>query len=694
MLLCGKNAAFFTLNPYICSIINKRNCMKEITTTAAAADMQRVKRLYLKKLNHLTKMACVAPRFSAFRDALREDILARTTKRNKKDADRLLNLLDYDGQRITELSTGKEIKIDTIKQLWLFLRSDAKCCANFDFLTDVYNLLCLFYRPQDSEPLSLKQLNMFINKWPTGICKVVSKEQEANKKRIIEVLIHKIENRTAVHSPYRFDKKVSWAKKYIQVRHWWTDYRFQLSMAARTPEEINAYLGHSLSEKVLNTLAKARQKKMPFFATPYYLSLLDVNHIYDDAAIRSYVIYSDELVDTFGDIRAWEREDIVEDGKPNAAGWLLPDGNNIHRRYPDVAILIPDSIGRACGGLCASCQRMYDFQSGRLNFNFDALKPKEQWGQKLQRLMQYFENDSQLRDILITGGDALMSRNQTLKTILEAVYDMAKRKREANIQRKDGYKYAELQRVRLGSRLPVYLPMRITNELTDILADFKKKAAEIGVEQFYIQTHFQSPLELTTDSLHAIKLLQEAGWTVTNQMVFTAAASRRGHAAGLRKALTEAGVVPYYTFTVKGFNENYAVYAPNARSMQEANEEKRLTGGSDRNVLNLPGIGKSMTFCTVGIMPDGRRILKFEHDHSRKHSPIIEKMGDVFIAENKSINAYLNQLKGMGEPIGNYSSIWGYTEGVTEPRNPLYEYPLSSLSITREITNSSFASGF
>lgn len=98
------------------------------------------------------------------------------------------------------------------------------------------------------------------------------------------------------------------------------------------------------------------------------------------------------------------KEDVVEAGKPNAAGWLVPDGHNIHRRYPEVAILIPDSMGRACGGLCASCQRMYDFQSERLNFNFEELKPKESWDKRLRKLMEYFENDTQLRDILITGG--------------------------------------------------------------------------------------------------------------------------------------------------------------------------------------------------------------------------------------------------------------------------------------------------
>ena len=77
--------------------------------------------------------------------------------------------------------------------------------------------------------------------------------------------------------------------------------------------------------------------------------------------------------------------------------------------------------------------------------------------------MHYFEEDAQLRDILITGGDDLMSQNATLRKILEAVYKMAVRKRKANEERPEGKKYAELQRVRLGSRLLAYLPLRITD---------------------------------------------------------------------------------------------------------------------------------------------------------------------------------------------------------------------------------------
>ena len=152
---------------------------------------------------------------------------------------------------------------------------------------------------------------------------------------------------------------------------------FHLAMAVKNPTELNRMLGNSLSEETLQLYHKARKKGMPVFITPYYLSLLNpTGKGYDDEAIRSYILYSSQLVETYGNIHAWEKEDAVEDGKPNAAGWLLPDGHNIHRRYPDVAILIPDSMGRACGGLCASCQRMYDFQSERLNFNFEELSRK------------------------------------------------------------------------------------------------------------------------------------------------------------------------------------------------------------------------------------------------------------------------------------------------------------------------------
>ena len=655
-------------------------------------------------------------------------------------------LLHYDGLNVHELSMGQDMPVQTIRLLYQFLTG---MLENVEMPTDLFIEIFQMFKRLKGEEVSIPSPQRIKNRsdrWATGLDEEVQEIRAENKERMLHLLIQKIENRKSKPSVrFHFEEGMSYEEKYQLVSEWWNDFRFHLTMAIKSPIELNRFLGNSLSPETMYLLYKARKKGMPFFATPYYLSLLNVSgEGYNDEAIRSYIIYSPRLVETYGNIHAWEKEDIIEAGKPNAAGWMIP-GHNIHRRYPEVAILIPDTIGRACGGLCASCQRMYDFQSERLNFEFESLKPKESWEHKLRRLMTYFEEDTQLRDILITGGDALMSQNKTLRTILEAVYRMAVRKQKANQERPDGEKYAELQRVRLGSRLLAYLPMRINDELIDILREFKEKASAIGVKQFIIQTHFQTPLEVTPEAKEAIRKIISSGWIITNQLVYTVAASRRGHTTRLRQVLNSLGVVCYYTFSVKGFNENYAVFTPNSRSMQEQMEEKiygQMTPeqakelyklleiktetnkdikngneksqatikkepkegtaalirhfmkkhhlpflATDRNVLNLPAIGKSMTFQLVGLTEDGKRILRFEHDGTRRHSPIIGKMGEIYIVENKSLAAYLRQLGKLGEDPEEYASIWSYTKGETEPRFSLYEYPDFPFHTTERMSN-------
>jgi lysine 2,3-aminomutase len=299
---------------------------------------------------------------------------------------------------------------------------------------------------------------------------------------------------------------------------------------------------------------------------------------------------------------------------------------------------------------------------------------------------------------------------------------MALQKIEDNTSRAAGKKYAEMVRVRLGTRLPVYLPQRVTPQLVRILKDFREKAMKIGIQQFVIQTHFISALEITPEARSAVRGLLSAGWMVTNQEVFTAAASRRGHSAKLRKVLNDIGILPYYNFQVKGHGENRHNFTPIARSVQEQNEEKtlgkvpgallpeikKLTGhpenmvdhinhlrqrhglpflATDRNVMNIPGVGKSLTFRVVGLTNDGRRILEFVHDHTRNHSPIIERMEKVTIIESKSIARYLKQLERLGENPAEYHAIYGYSIGETEERMPIYEYPEYGFRITDELTN-------
>ncbi len=678
--------------------------------------------LFEREFPNVIQGARVSQNWKEFEQFLKGYIrLALTEHFTSSSIKRFFRMFMNETRYIRDFSTGERIRYEPIKWLWQALRREGND-IHPDFLLDWYYLFKKYQSDETVLP-DWAQCEQWRERWKTGMDENVVLERRENQERICGLLIGKIEKRGKLNTRYRFEEGVSLVKKRELINEWWGDYKFHLALAIRDPDELNMFMGNTLSRELMELLYRAKQKGIPFFVTPYYLSLLSIRPDgYDDSTIRSYVIYSKELVENFGQIRAWEKEDVVEPGKPNAAGWLLPNATNIHRRYPEVAIFIPDSMGRACGGLCSLCQRMYDFQKGHLNFNLDRLKPTDGWEVKMERLMMYYEYDSQLRDILITGGDALMSQNQTLEKILDAVFRMAVRKRELNKRRGKGEKYAEIQRVRLGSRLLAYLPSRINDGLIEVLKKFREKAEQVGIQQLFIQTHFESPLEVTEEVSHATRRLLGAGWIITNQAVFTVAASRRGHTARLREVLNRVGILTYYTFSVKGFEENYALFAPNSRSVQEMVEEKvygSVSAGleeevlrlverperlsvelsdlldkygqsflaTDRNVMNLPGIGKSMTYKTVGLTKEGKRILRFSLDAGRRHSPQVDHEGEIYIVESKSIAAYLRQLQALGERVEDYGSLWDYSEGHTESRFALFEYPEPRIEITGDFTN-------
>ncbi len=639
---------------------------------------------------------------------------------------RILDYIDNAGIEYPDLNLRGEIAYSNpFRLLWLAVNRGTGG-AKPGFFIDMIQLFRQLRGDVVQNIPSLEQVTEWMDRYPDGLDPRIIQLRKENRDRILNLLIDKLESGELQSNKYTFEKEMSREEKMQKALGWWENEKFHLHFAIREPQLLNEMLNNSLDPDTLKILKEAKEAGIPFFVNLYYLSLLHVRVPYfavgADLAIRYYVLYSKQLVEEFGHIVAWEKEDVVKPGEPNAAGWLLPCMDNIHRRYPEVAILIPDSMGRACGGLCSSCQRMYNFQAGRLNFDLEKLKPTASWSEKLKDLMKYFEEDSQLRDILITGGDAFMSSNRTIENILNEILKMAIRKKKANEKRAENEKYAEIVRIRFGTRLLAYLPQRINDELIKILREFRQKAQEAGIQQFIIQTHFQSAMEITPESKVAVEKLISAGWIVVNQLVFTTAASRRGHSVKLRKILNDIGVLSYYTFTVKGYMENNSSFTPNARIVQEELEEK-MTGkipkkyfntitqmhdkpedmqehinkirlnanipflSTDRNVLNMPGVGKSMTFRVVGVTRYGRRILEFEHDSTRPHSPIIEKMGKVVIIESKSIHEYLSQIEELGENKKEYTGIYGYSMGQTEERFPIFEYPEYVYGLTDEYTN-------
>ncbi len=639
---------------------------------------------------------------------------------------RILDYVENAGREFADLNLrGKKAVSNPIKLIWLGTNY-GNGGAKPDFYEDMIMLFRQFrgeISPKKPSPGKVKE---WMNRFVSGLDTRIVRLYEENRERIINKIITWIEIEKVSDKRYKFEDDLSHEQKFLKVLEWWDDWKFHLRFAVRNPDDLNELLGYSLDPDIIKILKDAEKKGIPFFVNPYYLALIQVRAPYfaigSDLPIRDYVLYSKQLIEEFGHIVAWEKEDKVEEGKPNAAGWILPGDRNVHRRYPEVAILIPDSVGRACGGLCSSCQRMYDFQRGHLNFDLEKLKPVIKWKDKQRIFMEYFRYDSQLRDILITGGDSLMSSDKFLKELFEAVYKMALNKIADNKKRKNGEKYAEILRVRLGTRLPAYLPQRITPELCEILSGFREKAKKIGIKQFIIQTHFESPLEITKETERAIKMILGSGWTVTNQHVYITSSSRRGHNAKLRKTLNDIGILCYYSFSVKGYMENYHNFTPIARSVQEQREEKYIGKidkasqlkvmnfpqksrkikenieeirkqkkipflASDRSVLNLPGVGKSLNFRVIGITRYGRRILEFDHDRTRSHSPVVDEMEKVVIIESKTISAYLRQLIDMGENIEEYEDLYCYSIGNTEARMKIFEYPEYEFEISDKFTN-------
>ena len=144
------------------------------------------------------------------------------------------------------------------------------------------------------------QVRQWMDRWPDGMDEGVQAVRRANKERMVPLLVRRIEQRPASLRHYVFSSGMTAEEKRRQVLEWWNEIHFQLVMAAKTPEELNALLGGVLSAGTLDIYRRAQAKGIPIFVTPYYLSLLDPSgRGYDDAAIRSYVIYSSRLVEAF-----------------------------------------------------------------------------------------------------------------------------------------------------------------------------------------------------------------------------------------------------------------------------------------------------------------------------------------------------------------------------------------------------------
>ncbi len=241
---------------------------------------------------------------------------------------RVLDYIDNAGIEYPDLNLRGEVAYSNpFRLLWLAVQRGTGG-AKPGFFIDKIQLFRQLRGETHQKSPSQEQVTEWMERYPSGLDPRIVQLRKENRERILNILIDKLESGEISSSKYSFKEGMSQEKKMQEAMDWWNNDKFHLHFAIRSPELLNEMLNHSLDPDTLKILNEAREAGIPFFVNLYYLSLLHVRVPYfavgADLAIRYYVIYSKQLVEEFGHIVAWEKEDVVKPGEPNAAGWVLP----------------------------------------------------------------------------------------------------------------------------------------------------------------------------------------------------------------------------------------------------------------------------------------------------------------------------------------------------------------------------------
>ena len=274
----------------------------------------------------------------------------------------------------------------------------------------------------------------------------------------------------------------------------WNDWKWQVKNRIETYEELSKYFtfGPEEAEGIKKALAKFRMA-----ITPYYLSLIDPNDPFDPIR-RQAIPQGAECNIAPADLN----DPLHEDEDSPAPG--------LTHRYPDrVLFLITDM----CSMYCRHCTRR----------RFAGQKDDESPSERIEKCLAYIEKTPQVRDVLLSGGDALMVSDKKLEYI---------------IQRLRAIPHVEI--VRIGSRTPVVCPQRITPELCEMLKKY---------HPIWLNTHFNHPNEFTPEAEQALARLANAGIPLGNQTVLLRGVNDCVHVMKkLMHELVRNRVRPYYIY--------------------------------------------------------------------------------------------------------------------------------------------------
>lgn len=319
------------------------------------------------------------------------------------------------------------------------------------------------------------------------------------------------------HTPRKFNTIELW--KDVSVSQW-NDPKWQLKNSIRSVDDLEKVikLNPYQSGEIRRTLDTLRsQGKEALRITPYYASLMQEDPFHP-------VMLEGEKAEKRLDPVFWQ-------SVPTPANLLFPDTGaegamyessrsfgSAYQRYPNrVALFVAENT--SCASYCVHCQRAK---------SLDATTDMNT--AEIDKGLFYIGYNSNINEVLVTGGDALMISRSRLKYILTELS-----------------RIPHLRVIRIATRVPVVLPMAITDDLLELIkvsANRHNKGAEKYV---YFMTHINHYQEITADLAAAVTKIRNHGFTIRNQTVLL------NHVNDYFKTLAETfrrmfwiGVHPYY----------------------------------------------------------------------------------------------------------------------------------------------------
>ncbi len=273
----------------------------------------------------------------------------------------------------------------------------------------------------------------------------------------------------------------------------WNNWRWQLSNRINTVEEFEQVIPLTDSERK----ALSAQDLFRVDITPYFISLIDPDDPEDP--IRKQVVPTDAEMVPFTSMM---EDSLAEDRHSPVPGLV--------HRYPDRVLML---VTTQCASYCRYCTRSRIVGDPSATFS----------RAEFELQLEYLKRTPQVRDVLLSGGDPLVLAPRVLEEILSRLREIP-----------------HIEIVRIGSRVPVFMPMRVTDELCDMLQKY---------HPLWLNIHVNHPNEISLELSQAADRLTRAGIPLGNQAVLLAGVNDNVHIQRqLVQELVRIRVRPYYLY--------------------------------------------------------------------------------------------------------------------------------------------------